>query len=91
MATMTSGNLERGITPFFAMWVRPRRTMRAILETEPRRFVIPLAVLAGFGNALDNASGRSIGDGNALPAWAIVLLCAVLGAAGGLLTLYAGG
>jgi hypothetical protein len=65
MAT-TTGNLEGGVTPFFTMWVRPRRTMRAILETEPRRFVIPLAMLAGFGNALDNASGRSLGDGNDL-------------------------
>jgi len=65
--------------------------MREILRTNPRRFVVPLAVLAGFGNSLDNASGRSLGDGNALPVWAIILVCAVLGSLGGLLTLYAGG
>lgn len=92
MTTATStGNLGRGATPFFTMWTRPRRTMRATLDTDPRRLVIPLAALAGFGNSLDNASGRSLGDGNNLPVWAIVLLCAVLGGVGGILTVYAGG
>lgn len=91
MATMASGNLKRGVTPFFTMWTRPRRTMRAVLETNPRRFVIPPVVLAGFGNALDRASGRSLGDGNDLPVWAIILLCAALGSLGGLLTVYGGG
>ena len=86
-----SGNLDRGVVPFFTMWTRPRRTMRAILEANPRRFVIPLAVLAGFGDALDRASGQSIGDGNNLPVWAIVLLCAVVGPLGGLLVVYGGG
>ena len=88
---MASGGPMVWITPFFTMWTRPRRTMRAILETNPRRFVIPLAVLSGFGSALDRASGRSIGDGNTLPVWAIILLCVVAGALGGLLTVYGGG
>jgi hypothetical protein len=65
--------------------------MRAILDSDPRRLVILLAALSGFGNAVDRASGRSLGDGNSLPVWAIVALCFVLGGIGGVLSVYAGG
>jgi len=88
---MTTGTLARGVTPFFSILVRPRRTMRAIIDSNPRRLVLVLAALSGFGSALDNASTSSIGDGNNIPVVAIVALSAVAGSLGGILTLYVGG
>ena len=88
---MTTGTLARGVTPFFSIWVRPRRTMRAIIDSNPQRLVLVLAALSGFGSALDNASTSSIGDGNSIPVVAIVALSAVAGSLGGILTLYVGG
>ena len=88
---MTTGTLARGVTPFFSIWVRPRRTMRAIIDSNPQRLVLVLAALSGFGSALDNASTSSIGDGNNIPVVAIVALSAVAGSLGGILTLYVGG
>lgn len=87
MTAATAG----GAAPFFSIWVRPRRTMRAIIDSNPRRLVLALAALSGFGSALDNASTSSIGDGNDLPVVAIVAICAVAGGSGGILTLYIGG
>jgi len=88
---VTAAPLARGVTPFFSIFVRPRRTMRAIIDSNPRRLVLVLAALSGFGSALDNASTSSIGDGNNLPVIAIVAICVVVGALGGVLTLYIGG
>jgi len=33
-------SLARGVTPFFTMWVRPRRTIYAIVDSNPRRLVL---------------------------------------------------
>lgn len=65
--------------------------MRATIDSNPRRLVLALAALSGFGSALDNASTSSIGDGNNIPVAAIVAISAVAGGLGGVLTLYIGG
>lgn len=88
---MTAASLARGVMPFFSIWVRPRLTMQAIIDSNPRRFVLALAALSGFGSALDNASTSSIGDGNNIPVVVIVAISAVAGGLGGILTLYIGG
>jgi hypothetical protein len=54
--------------------------------TDPTRHVALLAMVAGVGRALSNASDRSLGDQLGLPA--VLMLALVLGPVGGLLGLY---
>jgi len=76
--------------PWFSIWTQPRATIREILDTDPRRHVLWLAMLGGFLSALGQASIKNWGD--RLPLATILLLCAVGGGIiGGPLGLYLGG
>lgn len=68
------------LNPWFSMWTQPRSTIRQIVNSDPERFVIGLAMISGVLRGLERARSRSLGDD--LP------LLAVLGAAlvGGALT-----
>ena len=77
------------LNPWFTIWTRPRATMRSVLDTDPRRMVLVLAMLAGFAQALDKASLRHVGD--RLPVPAIFLIAALAGSVIGILTLYLSG
>lgn len=72
--------------PWLAIWLHPRRTIQTIVETNPERYVMPLAALAGIPQALDRASLRNAGDELPLP----FILGASLGGGvfGGLLGLF---
>jgi hypothetical protein len=49
--------------PWFQIWIRPRETIRAYLNSaDPGRGIIWLALAAGYLNGLDNASARNMGD-----------------------------
>ena len=48
--------------PWFTIWVRPRATIRAIIDRDPTYLVIVLAILGGFVNSLDRAASQSLGD-----------------------------
>lgn len=76
-------------SPLLSIWLKPRETIRRIVETNPTKYVIPLAMLAGIGQSLDRASSRSTGD--AIPIVAILALASIAGSIGGLLMLYVGG
>ncbi len=52
------------LPPLLGIWFRPRRTIRAIVDSDPGRFVILLAALSGLGRlfsqVLNGGSGRLI-------------------------------
>lgn len=72
--------------PWFTIWTRPRATMREILDTDPEQMVVLLAMRGGFGQSLDRASLKEVG--NVFPVPIIILFAAVGGAVGGLIWLY---
>ena len=76
--------------PWLSIWMRPRATMRHILDTDPGGYVLALAA-AGRGSAaqLDRATQRNAGDVLSLPT--ILVLAVILGPIGGILVLYLGG
>lgn len=74
---------------FLSIWLKPRETIRTIVETNPTRHVFLLAMLAGIGQALDRASSRNMGDSISLIT--ILLSCIILGPIGGIISLYIGG
>jgi len=79
----------RSLNPWFTMWLHPRATTRQILDTDPARLVIVLAMFGGVLNALDRASLKSLGDD--LPVPMIFALAIPVGMIGGLIALYLGG
>ncbi len=52
----------RPLNPWLSMFVRPRQTMRQILDGDSTRFVVGLAMLGGVLTVLDRASIDSMGD-----------------------------
>lgn len=75
--------------PWFSIWRRPRATIQQIVDSDPTRFVLGLAALSGVDEALNRASGRSVGDD--LDLSVILLTAVVFGSLGGILSLYIGG
>lgn len=82
-------NEARILNPWLTMWTQPRATIQQIVDSDPKRFVLVLAALGGFFEALDRASARSMGDELELPL--IFLIALIAGPLGGFLTLYVGG
>jgi hypothetical protein len=80
---------SQSMTPWLSIWISPRRTIRKIVDTDPGKFVIPLAMLAGISQALDRSVARSSGD--TLPLTVVLAICLILGPIGGILSLYIGG
>jgi hypothetical protein len=74
------------LNPWLSIWIKPRATMQQIINTDPTRFVLLLAAVSGFGEALDQASMNATGDQFAWPM--IVAMAAILGPIGGLMGLY---
>lgn len=75
--------------PFFSIWIRPRGTIRQIVDSDPEKYVIVLAAISGIYQSLDTAAERSFGDDMSLVA--IILLSLFVGALGGVVSLYIGG
>jgi hypothetical protein len=76
-------------SPLLSIWIKPRETIRKIVDTDPTKHVILLAMLAGIGNALDRSSSRNAAD--LLPLATILLICILAGPVGGIISLYIGG
>ena len=80
------------LNPWTTIWVKPRATMRQILEADPRRFVHRLVVL---GWTAGMAQGLVLSDwGDWMPAAflpVVFILTAALGSALGLILLYLNG
>jgi hypothetical protein len=73
-------------SPWLSIWIEPRGTIRQIVDSNPERHVLLLAVLTGVYRALDNAAARDLGDSLSLPA--IFILSLIFGAIGGMISLY---
>ncbi|GIK98767.1 MAG: YIP1 family protein [Alphaproteobacteria bacterium] len=71
--------------PWLTIFTRPRATMRAIIASDPERYVVLIACLSGVLSAIDRASDRTLGDQMAWP-W-ILLAAAILGSIFGYLWL----
>ena len=73
-------------SPWISMWTNPRRTIREIVDRDPKRHVLVLAAVAGIGKALNNAVQQSSGDDHAF--LSIFLTVVIGGTIGGILSLY---
>lgn len=71
--------------PFTSIWVRPRATIRRILDADPRRHVLLLAVLSGIAGAFGRMED---GAGHYFPLIAIVFIALGAGAIQGVIGLY---
>ncbi len=75
--------------PWLMMFVRPRQTMRQILDGDSTRFVVALAMLGGVLTVLDRASFNGMGDRIAVST--IFAMAIPVGVLAGLIMLYLGG
>lgn len=75
--------------PWLTIWTKPRGTIRAILNSDPRRFVLLLAGLSGIYGSLNNLSSRQLGEST--PWYILVLIAFIVGPIGGIIGLYLGG
>jgi len=81
---------SQGFNPWFSIWLQPRATMQQILDTDPTRLVLWLAIILGFFDALRNASTQYLGD--SVDSWqSVVLACAIGGLIPGVIGLFLGG
>lgn len=63
------------LSPWLTIWVKPRETIRRIVDSDPQYQVIVLTVLAGFAESLNRASAKDGGDTFSLPV--IFIICAI--------------
>jgi hypothetical protein len=75
-------------SPFVAVWLRPRDTVRSIVNSDPTYLVIPLAAVGGIVQTLDRAMGKNAGDVISLPI--LLLMVLIAGPIGGVLGLQIG-
>jgi Yip1 domain len=85
---MESDN-EQSMNPWTSIWLKPRATIQNIVDSNPTRWVLLLAALAGFSSALDQASLKSMGDKYEMPV--IFVMAAIAGPICGIIGLYIGG
>ena len=80
----------QSLNPWFSIWLQPRATMQQILDTDPARLVLMLAIIAGFFEALDQAVIQDLGD--RMASWqSVVFSCAIGGPLSGVFGLFVGG
>lgn len=80
----------QGLNPWFSIWLQPRATMQQILDTDPVRSVLLLAIIGGFFEALTQAATQDHGD--RMASWhGVVLACAIIGPLSGVFGLFLGG
>jgi hypothetical protein len=75
-------------SPWLTVWTKPRATIRQVIETNPRHMVHLLMVTGGVVEAFTRAAMRNAGDTMSLGE--IILVYSLVGAVGGVLTLYVG-
>jgi Yip1 domain len=74
--TPNSATEAVGGNPWLTVWTRPRGTIRAIVDTDPSRSVLPLAMIYGISSTLGRSMQKSPGDVLSLP---VVLGIALIG------------
>jgi hypothetical protein len=76
----------RSLSPWLTMWIKPRQTIRRIIDSDPQHQVILLAILVGIAQVLGQSSSRNLGDKLSLPI--IFLVCGVAGPIVGIVLIY---
>ena len=74
--------------PWISIWTEPRATIRYLINTDPGRSVVALAVLGGIAQSLSQAIDQSMGEQLSLPM--ILPFAAGIGSVFGVLALYVG-
>lgn len=82
-------NEVQSFNPWFAIWLRPKATIRRIVATNVRHHVFLLAMLAGVAGALSRRTLFASQDG--ADAILALILSLVLGPIGGIFSLFLGG
>ena len=83
------GTQTKAPNPFLVIWIKPRGTLRHILDTDPQQHVLLLAALSGIYRAIDNASKQSLGDHfSFLP---LLAMCILAGGLIGIIGVYGAG
>ena len=67
--------------PWFAMWTRPRETIRSLVAEESARSVTVVAALGGIAESLTRMSGSTFAQGLSLPS--MLFLAVLVGAVAG--------
>ncbi|WP_129599823.1 Yip1 family protein [Anaerophilus nitritogenes] len=80
---------EETLNPWLSIWTKPRKTIRYIINNNPRQYVIVLSILNGIFGSLNNASSRNSGDDMSI--FAIFAFSIIAGGLGGLISLYVSG
>ena len=80
------------LRPFFSLWIAPRETIRRLVDTDPTRYVIALAMLRGGLGRLEIAWFSALSQRTPVnPLWPVgVAFRVVLGAILGVIGLYLG-
>lgn len=73
-------------SPLLSIWLSPRRTIARLTTERPHPLILPLAVLGGFGAAINVL--LSLGGADTLLNWRVLLACLVLGGIVGIIELY---
>ena len=73
--------------PWVSIWTRPRQTIRAIVESNPRSQLWVLLVLGGIATALNRAIYKPVGD--TLPLAPILTAILIMGLVAGIIRVYA--
>jgi hypothetical protein len=85
---MANGTAD-SIAPYFTIWTEPRLTIRRIVEIDPRRSVIVLAMLAPVLTTLEHQWMAAMSGSKTPPWWPFQVAVEVVGAAiFGILALY---
>jgi Yip1 domain len=73
------------VNPWLTIWVKPRTTIRYILNHKFLGFAFLLSILAGIGNTLDQASFRSVLDNMDIGLPLLLLATVIIGPISGML------
>jgi hypothetical protein len=82
-------NFGRTFNPWFSMWMKPRATIRQIVDRDPEHMVLLLAAIYGISKVLDRAVAKNLGD---KISWPFIFIIAIIaGPFSGVISLYLGG
>lgn len=84
-------NLTESISghPLLTIWLKPRQTIRSIVDNRPSYLVLILAVIFGINSVIDFAMDRSLGD--LFPMLYLLVIFVIAGPLTGLAVVYLGG
>ncbi len=82
-------NTIRTPKPWLNIWLTPRTTLRGIIEENPEKYVLLLAILAGLGQVMQKAVPNTLG--NRFVSNDALILAFIYGPIAGIISVYSGG